>query len=523
VSHRREAPRRRAPGLLVGAVAAAGAALYTWATSFSLGFDIDSAAYIGAVRSLVDGHGLALPTAGGRFSFTRWPPLFPAAIAAIAAAGVDAVTAARLLNGCLLVIMIGLIGWTVHRATGSTAVAVLAAILLLRPAASLTFYAVALSEPLSMVLGTAALVMLAGHLRQPSMTRLGLVALLLAASCAARYSSVAYLLATAGGVVLLGAESMRRRLRDAAVLTAVTLVPTVAWLVHSSAGSANTDRKLVWHPIPVSQLTNGFAELVSWILPRPIASRFASGPVALVAVIVLAVVGARVVRLARRARRPIRDQRMTAVCAMFLLCYVVFVVASISVLDAGVVFGGRTLAPLYPPALLIALPWGHRWLNAALPRHMVLGRVAMAAVTCFALVTAATAVDFARDAHRDGIGLATRERYDAEVLEAVRRLPEHLEVLSNEPSVVYLLTGRAAGLIPRLVEPGSLRANASFADELSRQRDLVAGGRVVVVWLDQRAESVTGFPSEGQVRDALGLCVTATYADGRVYRGGPCD
>ena len=76
------------------------------------------------------GRGLAYPQGDGSLAtMTHYPPLFPLTLAALSFLGLEATTAARLVNVLAFGVNLMLVGWVAYRLTNHRALALLAALL----------------------------------------------------------------------------------------------------------------------------------------------------------------------------------------------------------------------------------------------------------------------------------------------------------------------------------------------------------------------------------------------------------
>ena len=114
----KERIHRELPLALVAVGAAAALAV---ATPHGLGVSTDSVAYLSAASSLLHrGTLLVTDEAGGLIHFTRFPPAYPAALAASAVLAGDPVRGARVLGVLLFAVNVFLMGWIATRISGSS-------------------------------------------------------------------------------------------------------------------------------------------------------------------------------------------------------------------------------------------------------------------------------------------------------------------------------------------------------------------------------------------------------------------
>jgi hypothetical protein len=202
--------------------------------------------------------------------------------------------------------------------------------------------------------------------------------------------------------------------------------------------------------------------------------------------------------------------------ALFVPVYALFLLASISLLDANTPLDDRILAPLYLAGLglavfLLAEAWRLAQSRRGLRVVLAVAVIGLAAASLFQSARLAAA------GYQQGIGFYSRAWQQSEVLGVVRALPGGLVIYANAPEAIWLHTGRPALRIPRQFDASQQAANPEFAAELARMAaSLEAGGRVV--YFD--AVGGRAAPSQAEVVAALGLQVSARAADGTVYAPG---
>jgi hypothetical protein len=455
---------------LVAVVAATGKGLYV---------SPDAVFYVGTARNWIDGRGLTPPP--GLPPLSHFPPLFTVLLAV---AGVDPLTAARVVNVLAFAGIVLLVGVVVRAGTRSLAAGLVASVLAAAGLDLLTFSASALSEPLFVLLALGALVALAGHLEHPRPALLAAAAALAAAAFLTRYVGVAVV------VVGVGALAWRRRWIEALGYGAAAVLPVAAWLVLAPGG----DRQPAWHPFGWDYLGQAVRPLARWILPWP---RPPVGFALAVVLVVAAVVVARRHPVAREI--PVLDVLLVA----FAVLYLAVVVANRLFTDATGRLDARFLLPLHPVTILLAVPalWRHRLLVLA-------GAVAVVQVAGALWWTAGGLTD-------DGIA---RRGYTATAWERspiVARVAEAGgPVYSNGFDAVFLLTGRSTSPIPAEKEYLTGRRNPRYAEELAAMR--ASGG--LVAYFDALTFRRSFLPTRAELEAALPLEVVMTDDVGTLYR-----
>jgi len=294
---------RRRPGrgwLPVAGAAVLAVALTLRVTArFGAGAEPDTVTYLAAAGHLRTGHGFA--DIGGE-PLTLFPPLFPAAVAALEWLGLAGLSAARFLNAAMFGVLVVLAGVWARRISGSATVAGVVAGVTAISTPMVSMASWALSEPVGIVAVVACLMLLTEALRAAPDGRsasgraamgggaprwAAAAGVAAALSCLTRYASV--VLFPVGIVVLLAGPGRRAaRARLAATFAAVGAVPFGAWLVRNVvvAGNATGQGRGESALAPFTSLKETLAAVGAWVLPgkTPVGVEAVAGAVLCVAV-----------------------------------------------------------------------------------------------------------------------------------------------------------------------------------------------------------------------------------------------
>lgn len=467
--------------------ALAGVTALGLATRWGPGLTPDSVVYVDAARSLAAGDGLvAVASDGERAPLTHFPPLYPAALAGAIALGADALAAARWLGVALLAANAALVGLAVRASTpGARVTPGLAALLAAASAQMLRIHAAALSEPLFLLLASAGLLLLGRHLERPRRARLVAAAACIGLAPLARYAGLALVAAGALALAWRAPGPPRRRLSQAALFAGVALLPLAAWLARNRAATGDAvGRALGVHWIEPAELARGLGTVASWFLledlPRPVAA-------ALLALLAGALVGRGTRPLQAGGRRSAaailrRLGAIPSVFAIFGAAYVVFLLASISFVDAYTPLNHRILAPLFVATLVVVM----RCADRAAPARPAWRRAAGLAAALFVVGYTSSAASWTLESRRDGVwpGYGTRAWRESPTLAALRALPPERPLYSNAADAVRALTGRPARSLPRRWDPVSEQWEADFPSELRAFGRAIEHGHGLVVWFE---------------------------------------
>jgi hypothetical protein len=513
-----EQSRRNASGrLALGAAvlcSLVGIALVLVATSRGVGVSPDSVYFVGAARNVLDGRGLSqFPDAQGRcMPMVHWPPLYPLALAAISATGLDVLVAARWLSAGLFGATILLLGLMIRR-LGAPNWLVFAATLCAAAATDMVkVHAMAWSEPPCIFFGMLGFLLLDLHIERPRRLLLIAAAAALAFAFLARYAGSAYVVV--GALVLLTVRKRRlsARLADLALFAAVAGILMAAALVRNvSIGGSATARTIAFDPMKIQgELPGGLNTVAVWFLPQFVGPTLRA---VLLGVLVVGAVGW-AVRLRRQAGAPGPAQAawpasaLPVMLAAFIVCYLVLMLVSIAVISPMPILDYRNLAPVFPVAVVLA-----SWMvvqvmrSARSARRARFVRVASVIVCCvFVAVYSVRAVKLVATLKRTGGDLRRDEWVHSEVAQHVRDLAADRPIYSNSPTAVYFLTGRGASLVP--LARASQAQLAAFRTRLKETRS------VVVYFQEERRQ---GLMAPADLAERLHLEVLVQASDGVIY------
>jgi len=461
----------------VAGAAAVAVALTLWATShYGPGAEPDTVTYLAAARHLRAGHGFADIDGS---PLTLFPPVFPAAVAALEGLGLGPLPAARFLNAALFGLLVVLGGLWARRLTGSAAAGGVVAAVLALSTPMVAMASAALSEPIGIVLAVGCLMLLTESLRTGTgpggragagLGLAGAAGLAAGLACLTRYASVV-LYPVGGAVLLAGTGRWRTRLAAAAAFLAAGLTPLLAWLARNvaAAGNATGDGRGTSALSPPASTRLTLAAVGAWILPggTPEAFRVVAG-----AGLCLAVV----VPLGLMARR---DRRAAVVLPV--AAFVAAGVASVAWFEATMAIDPppRFLLPVFVPlvvgaAVVVAGPGRRRGRSPALAAGLV---VAVAALSLPRLGA------FEMRARRDGLLDYSTPAWTASPLLAwLKAHPVPGTVASDDPYILDLRLGIPADLTPSRTYYASHEPTGELPAFLRRAARAAAAGGLWVVW-----------------------------------------
>ena len=359
---RRLAGLRLAPfTLFVIAAAVLGAALALARTAtYGPALVGDSVSYVYVARNLLDGVKFEAATVDGLTDprpFTRWPPLYPVALAAASLGGLfDPYEAAGPLNAAAFGLTILVAGLWMRRRIRSRFIAAWGCLALALSLPLGWLAGSASAEPLFTLLVTLALIQTCNYLRDGGWTSLFWAAAFTAFAADVKYMGLALLVAAPALLILQPGGLLVRKARRAAAYMLIASAPAGAWWARNLllGGLASRDQEAYSLPSLLLEMLDVFG---GWLLSAPerSAPAVASG-LAFILLIALAIGTARTL-LRGQFQGARRDNWVPlSVFGGFALVFIASHLAIMTLRFTYTLDGleERHLAPLYVPFALAA-------------------------------------------------------------------------------------------------------------------------------------------------------------------------
>jgi len=495
--------------LIASGIACFSAACVAIATSRGADMSHDSVAYIGAVRSLVEGRGLVIPFGADQpVPLTRWPPLYPLVLAMAGAVTHDIEGAARWLSAGLFALNTILIAALGRKLTNCAIFGYAAAVVFASSFTMLRLHTMAMAEPLFILLALVCTYYLDDHLTT------GKTAPLLAASVAAglivvtRYAGLPFIVWGAIVVFFRHRSSMRPWI-DAVIWTLAAAAPIMlvtAWNVRGDGWVAH--RTLTWHPQSGIFFSRMLAGVTECILPESLPHRnwvMAAGCLVLTPI---------------AARYLIRRPEFRASYLAFLIALNVAFLIGVGLflgLDADLDIR-RAIKPVFPFLILLAVCAGSRLLRTRTIRIAVLSGVCAA----MALPNSPDMYRWVVEGSQSGLGFGNRQWRESATIAFIQNLPAKTVVYTNLPEPVYLVTGRNARFLP-IVEDMVNRRRMTAA-EIDLAVSGIAGrarsGDAVAVYFVRDEIRLPIMIAASDLAARCGLTRVIAFDDGTAYTSG---
>jgi hypothetical protein len=494
-----------------------------FATRWGIGISPDSATYIGAARSFLEGKGLIVPF-GKPAPMTHYPPLFPLVLSIAGLFGATLEDGARWLNVLLFGANILLVGWMIQRdRPGAFWLSLFGSLLMLTSIDVLAIHMWAQTEPLFIFFGLLGLGLLAEYFKKPAGFFLAASAGATAMAFLTRYVGIALVAAGIAGILLLSGEAFRKRVRDAAIFFVLSLFPITLWLIRNSIVSPGlANRQMVVHMITLAKIKVGLITISTWILPAKF-SGVAGGIFLAAACTGLFGLSAILFIKERRSKTEggrwnISAAGIPSLMVLFIFFYAALLFVSMSFFDAHTALNSRILAPVYVALVMLILCVLNRILSSAGQSRMA--HIVSATLGMIVLVLyVSRGAGWINHVHDSGLGYNSPRWQRSELMRYIRTIPPQSPIFSNAPDALYMMTGRRTLWIPAKVDPGTREISDDYEFELNRMKEQLLQKNGEVVYL-KTIRWRWYLPSQEELQKQLPLRVIWESTDGTVYSAG---
>lgn len=440
--------------LAIGLLAVGGSWLLAYSTPIGLGLNDDSIAYVAGARSILNGNGYREAWLASNGPVIHFPPGFPAVLAFIGTiTGLDPVRGARALNGLLFGLNILMTGWVSWRMTGSRIAGFLAAALILTSSSLLYIHTRAMSEPLYIFLMLLSFMLLDYYFERSRNYWLVALGLTLGWAYLARYAALS-LLATVLAAMLVLLDTWRKRFMSIIIVSLSALPWIFGWSIRNRVvGGSFTNRVLGWHPITLENWGLGVKTFAEFLAPlRSVRRALNNLPAAFEIILIVIGLGLLVWVLYRGVPyffRPAQADRpgvLSFTNAVYVIAYMSVLILTMTLFDPATKFQVRILSPTYISLLLLLMAFGTwLWRKEQVFWKSVVIFCAVGILSMFVTSQVIAVQDF----RKGGDAFAGERWFASEAIAALETIPPDVLILSNEPGVIYLYTGRPSGVLPK--------------------------------------------------------------------------
>ncbi len=449
-----------------------------FSTPWGLGLSPDSISYVTAARGLAE-HGdfMGLPS--------HWPPLYPVSLAVSHSLMGDPVLGSRVLH-TLLFALNSMLVLLLFRDQGKKNLLffIFPFLIILQP----DFVAVHLylwSEPLFIFLVLTNLLILKKMATQEEVSSKYLIFLALIAGLTtmARYASLFLILVNIIAILVfvrLPASSnppawaftagkwnlpdwiscdALHRIWIASIVTLISLLPMVFWsLFNILRGSKPANRDIVWHMPGQQHLSQANATLADWFhVPQNYGWL-------VILLLVISLIWAFSYGTRARKSGNTLSRPLIPLYGLFIVAYIVFLLASISLADYHTPLDGRILVPVFPVVIVLL----SEIISIVPGKHVSL--LLLVAIMSLLAMNVSKSVELMVTSKKNGLGFASRNIREMQIIQTVRKLPSKWEVFTNSPEVFSLYLPQGSTMFPRKKHPGTQLDNEQYTAQMEEMR-----------------------------------------------------
>ena len=500
--------------LYIGCIGITGLLLMLWITPFGAGVSTDSIIYINSAKNILSGQGFSI---NGE-PLTHYPPLYPLLLAATGLFENNLIQAARLLNAILFGVNLVLLALAIYFAAGRNFFTTTCAVFFfLSSAPILVLHSNAWSEPLFIALSLVCIILISMYAVRPTLNLLIFSSLSLGFAIVTRYIGIAFLPA-ALVIVSIGGEGQQlgRRFRDALiwiVLACAPLLILIARNIMMSGSAAN--RSFGFHPVSFSYyFKNLFSYVFKFIAPIWLPAVVRATILGLLAAFLIA-------QIIIFFKRPLRDINWRSIgvvmpvsCLLFSLSYLLFLIISISFLDASTPVDMRLLSPIF--LTLTVGVFSAIWTVSQTPKKPMVWWCFLLFVALSIAIKTPDAIRSASDIQKNGLEYTSRQWRDSESIAFAMLLAQDVRIYSNGPDILGFMTEKKCQDIPEKTSSGTMRANPHYNEEIEAMYKDIKEKRALLIYFNL-INWRWNLPSQEELESTRQLPVLQRLTDGTVY------
>ncbi|OJX39537.1 MAG: hypothetical protein BGO78_13585 [Chloroflexi bacterium 44-23] len=439
---------------------------FLYVTNQGLVMTPDSVVYLGAAQSLGQGNGLLVP-----FGFppnqplTQFPPLVPYAIFTLSQSGLSLLNSGMVLNLLLLVAFILVMDRLLTTLLGKKNILTL--ILLTFVVISLinSFLFTTLgSEPLMIVLGLTGFNWLIISETKGKQHILLVAGLLMALTLASRYAGITYLAASIIVILIFSNGTWRNKIWKVVVLSTPGMLFLAWWFLRDTGMRITaTNRLLLIHPIDTAQIGDAIDTISHWFL----ISTNSQILFKLTATITFILISLFVIFKTYSKQQMDSASLLEKLLVTFILIYPIFLILSITLLDANIPLDYRLLSPIFVliPCIVVLFIKFLSENKQKLKRPLLLFFFSL--FTVFSAVMLLQNRSFIHDVHQFGFGFNYSEFKNNPVFAYLVSREQPAIFVSNAPEPVFLFTRQEVFSFPRRFNDMEDRNNPEFDHQVS--------------------------------------------------------
>jgi hypothetical protein len=479
---------------------------------YGVGASPDSVCYIDTARNIL-----------ARLNFScyfreagAFPPGYPLLLAINSSFGSDVLDTARRLNAYIYALNSVLVGILVYLSgKKSGPAAIIAQLLFLSSSSILTLHTMAWSEPPFILFLLLTVLLFILYIRKLNLFLLLFTSFSASLVLLTRYIGISVIPPIILAMLLLKYKPLKERLKDSLIFMTIASLPLGLWTIVNHFSSNNIgDRVKVFHPIDYSQIKSIISVLTNYFIPKNFLNDshtwiiFGLTSSLILWVIILSISG-----YVKVKQRNSGEVATPVLLISFILMYMLVLVISISFFDASTPLDSRILSPIYVADIILILTTIQQWCNS-LGKPTIRGLF----ILLSAIIIYINATQFwvtASQIRQSGESYSSLQWKASKSIQFVNSLPKDTSIYSNNPEVIYFLTGRYTSSLPYKENPTTTLSNPNFQIEMiNLTNDLSCKDTYVVVF--EKTDRAF-LPSQKELTNDYHLPKLLDLKDGEVF------
>ncbi len=479
---------------------------------YGVGASPDSVCYIDTARNIL-----------ARLSFSchfresgAFPPGYPLLLAINSSFGSDVLDTARWLNAYIYALNSVLVGILVYLSSKKSApFAIIAQLLFLSSSSLLTLHTMAWSEPPFILFLLLTVLFFILYIRKPNLFLLLFTSFSASLVLLTRYIGISVIPPIILAMLLLKYKPLKERLKDSLIFMTIASFPLGLWTIVNHFSSNNIgDRVKVFHPIDFSQIKSIISVLTNYFIPKIFLNDSYTWIVfGLTSGLILWVIILSISGYVKAKQRNSGEVATLVLFISFILIYMLVLVISISFFDASTPLDSRILSPIYVADIILILTIIQQWCNSSGKPTIRWLFILLSAVIIY--INATQFWVTASQIRQSGQSYSSLQWKASKSIQFVNSLPKDSSIYSNNPEVIYFLTGRYTNSLPYKEDPTTTLSNPNFQIEMiNLTNDLNHKDTYVIVF--QKTERAF-LPSKKELTNAYHLPKLLDLKDGEVF------
>lgn len=441
-----------------------------------IGIEADSISYILAARNLLNGDGLKDLHSGAMTPMTHFPPLYSTILAIIGIVGIDPLAGSELLALITFGINIFLVGFIVYHYTKSRWLSILASLFMLSSINMLVIHSFAWTEPLFIMFTLLTIFFWANYLETNLKKFLYLSATMTALAWLDRYVGITLIITSIITLLILSKTNLKAKIKNSVYFLVISCLPMSLWLLRNIlVANSATNRSFFFHPISIIQIKKGFYTISHWLFTDSIVANIYIGLIILNLVILILYYNHKL-QISYKLNNKLK--KFLAINSIFIFVYLIFLIISISFLDAATPLDYRILAPIFPLVLIIILFLVYNIYQSFQKQQVTIVTTLFLFFTLFvALIYSYYTINFVK---QNTIIDIHSIRQKSIIIQSIKQLPPNVIIYTNKPNWLFWLTNRLSFIIPEKNNAFNHSTNYQYSTQMNEIKKKIDDNTVFI-------------------------------------------